>query len=338
MSCAARSRLLLALLLLAPGCVLLTGPRERPPSSERVEPTPARLERGRYLVEHVTACLSCHSERDWRRYVAPIVPGTEGRGGTCFTPETGFPGHLCTQNLTPSPEGGLVAWTDGELMRAIRERVGRDGRALFPTMPYSSYARMSDEDTRAVVAYLRSLPARPGAQPPVRVRFPVSLFIRAAPRPLEGPVPPPPDDSVERGRYLAALGGCDHCHTLRKRGDVVEGMEYAGGVLHQGPWGRVVASNLTPDLETGLGGYTREAFVARFRAFQDFDASTPAPPAGATPMPWTALSRMTDEDLRALYDFLRTLRPVRNAVVPFAPVAGARPPPPPAGPGAGARP
>src|SRR4051812_32370074 len=107
--------------LLATSC-LFTGPSLRPASTEVVERTPARLDRGRYLVEHVSACLFCHSQHDWSKYTGPVKPGTEGAGGTCLGASSDVPGEVCTENLTDDPHG-LWRWSDGEIMRAIREGV-----------------------------------------------------------------------------------------------------------------------------------------------------------------------------------------------------------------------
>ena len=91
---------------------------------------------------------------------APPNPAKLG-AGVCHTgPEVAdFPGKLCVPNITSHATAGIGEWTDGEILRAIREGIGRDGRALFPMMPYTEYRKMSDEDAHAVVAYLRTLPA-----------------------------------------------------------------------------------------------------------------------------------------------------------------------------------
>jgi hypothetical protein len=72
-------------------------------------------------------------------------------------PEMGLPGRITSKNLTSDAKTGLGSWTDGEILRAIREGVSKDGHALFPLMPYPNYRTMSDEDAYAIVAYLRTL-------------------------------------------------------------------------------------------------------------------------------------------------------------------------------------
>ncbi len=312
------SRMLLAALLVNTGCALFLGPAQRPPTTERVERTPERLARGQYLVEHVSTCLYCHSEHDWTRYTAPVRAEARGRGGVCTTEEHGAPGRICTQNLSSDPQDGVASWTDGELMRAIREGVSRDGRALFPSMPYTSYAKLSDEDARAIVAYLRTLPPQRGSPPQTQIRFPTRLFIKLAPKPLEGPVlPPDPASSVARGRYLAFAAGCEHCHTPRVRGDVVPNRDFAGGFILRGPWGTVVSANITSHPLTGIGRFTKEEFISRFKSYAEVDLDTPARTSGATVMPWREFSGMTEEDLGSLYDFLLTVPPVDQVVDSF---------------------
>ena len=79
----------------------------------------------------------------------------------------------------------------------------------------------------------------------------------------------------------------------------------------RGPWGRVVTANLTPAPHTYLGQATKEQFIGRFRSFASFDSSNaPTPPPGQnTVMPWLAFAHMTDEDLGAIYDYLKTVKP-----------------------------
>ena len=157
-------------------CVILAGvglaylalrkPAMRPPSSEKVEATPARLARGEYLVLHVSDCLGCHSDFTPNQFDLPPKPGTEGQGGYPFDQKLDVPGVVQAQNITPDPETGIGRWTDGEVIRAIREGVDKDGQALFPQMPYPYLRSMSDEDVRSVVAYVRTLkPIRHPIQP-----------------------------------------------------------------------------------------------------------------------------------------------------------------------------
>jgi hypothetical protein len=119
-------------------------------------------------------------------------------------------------------------------------------------------------------------------------------------------------DSVAYGRYLVQTASCQDCHTPRKGPELDASRAFSGGVPFPLPSGGVVRSaNLTPDAETGIGSWTRERFIARFAYYRD---ATHAPeiPQGAfnTLMPWTMYSGMSDEDLGAIYDYLRTVKPV----------------------------
>ncbi len=132
-------------LVLVVGIAVLIGwlaakkPAMRVPSAEKIEATPERLARGKYLVENVTHCLGCHSDAFFDRFAIPTRPGTEGQGGFVFDKKLSVPGVVQAQNITSDPTNGIGGWTDGEVMRAIREGVNRDGEAMFPMMPYPNY-------------------------------------------------------------------------------------------------------------------------------------------------------------------------------------------------------
>jgi mono/diheme cytochrome c family protein len=133
---------------------------------------------------------------------------------------------------------------------------------------------------------------------------------------------PPPDrsTSVARGRYLVTVGGCGDCHTPKDdKGQPLPGMELAGGFEMHTPFFRVITANITPHPDTWMGKATKEEFIGRFRAFAGFTPETApqAPPGRNTLMPWIAYSGMTDEDLGAVYDYLKTVKPVANRVNPF---------------------
>ncbi|HVY45186.1 MAG TPA: hypothetical protein VHB21_04865 [Minicystis sp.] len=313
-----------ALLLLAAAVVFLSikKPAQRPASAARFEATPARLARGKYVVEALADCMGCHSDRDYTRWGAPVVEARRGVGGAAFNEaNSGVPGVVCAQNITSDRATGLGAWTDGEIARAIREGVDRHGDALFPMMPYAYYHAMSDEDVEAVVVYLRTLPPIANAVPPKHIKFPVSLFVKSAPAPIEGPVATPNDatDHLAYGKYLVTVGGCRECHTAHDdHGQLVPGRDFAGGWKLTGPWGTVVTANITPDAATFVGSATKEQFIARFKAFASMTAeNAPKTKGDTTIMPWMAMSRLTEQDLGAMYDYLRTVAPIHNVVTSF---------------------
>jgi mono/diheme cytochrome c family protein len=307
-------------------------PRSRPPANLRVESTPARLLRGQYLFWNVANCANCHSGRDETRFGLPVVAGTAGQGGWLFDARMGVPGRVYSSNITPDPETGLGRWTDGEILRAIRDGVGRSGDPLLPIMPYHNFKAMADEDAFSVIAYLRMLPPVRNAVPARRLRFlPASLLFRAAPDPVATPLPGPrpADGTVARGKYLTTLASCGDCHTPRTAlGRLDERRAFSGGWEMVGAWGRVAAANITPDPGTFVGRATREEFIARFKAFASVAAAPPPVPSGRnTVMPWLAYSGMSAEDLGTIYDFLTTVRPVRNPVQPFPDAPGRGAPP-----------
>lgn len=315
--------LLLALVALIAGLagwLSLKKPAQHAASMEKVEATPERLARGKYLVENVADCLGCHSEHV-DRFSYPVKPGGEGVGGFAWDEKMGFPGYLPARNITPDRETGLGQWTDGEIIRAMREGINRKGEALFPIMPYQHLRVMSDEDAKSVVAYLRTLPARHKAIPDRKLQLPLNFIVKFMPEPLNGPVAAPDrKDTVAYGKYLTRIGGCYECHTPHQdKGGVVAEKEFAGGWEMHGPWGRNFTANLTPHPDTFIGRATKQEFIGRFRAYANMTAETaPAVPRGRnTIMPWLAFSKMTDEDLGAIYDYLKTVKPVENRVVTF---------------------
>jgi mono/diheme cytochrome c family protein len=264
------------------------------------------------LVEHVVVCVDCHSERDYSRYSAPVRAGTFGQGGERFGHEIGIPGELVAPNITPA---GIASWSDGELARAITSGVSADGHALFPLMNYPSYASMCERDLHAVLGYVRSLPAIQHAPPRSSLDFPVNWIVRTLPAPATTPKRCPDEsDSVARGKYLVTQASCAECHTRHEGGAPVVGQEFAGGARFPLPSGYVARSaNITPDRETGIGNWSKEMFVQRFAAFRDPAAQHPVRAQEPnTPMPWSMFAGMTDADLGAIYDYLRTLPAVKT--------------------------
>ena len=301
-------------------------PRQRPAADIVVPGTAAQIDRGRYLTINVLQCVDCHSERDWSLYGGPPVEPI-GAGRACMdrnTPTAGvnvgqenFPGVLCIRNITPEVETGIGGWTDGELIRAIREGVDRNGEGLFPIMPYFVYRDLADDDVQAVVAYLRSMePVRSERPPKRQIDFPLSSMVQLWPKPLNGSVARPPEsDSVAYGEYLAKIARCEFCHTPRNPNSMAgfAGRRMAGGM----PFflnGKVLYSmNLTPH-QTGLGTWSKEQFIARFKAY---GKPTPVAPEENTLMNWNAFAGMTEQDLGALYDFFMTLPPVVTRLEPI---------------------
>lgn len=278
-------------------------------------PTSAEeIERGRYLSTHVAVCMDCHSTRDWSYFAGPITPGTLGKGGEVFDENTGLPGLIISKNITPH---GLGDWSDGELFRAITGGLQKDGDALFPLMPYDAYRTMDERDILAIIAYLRTLDRIENDVPDHRLDFPLNLIVNSIPRAAELTTVNR-DDPVEYGEYLSTLAGCTWCHTpINATQQTIPEQLLAGG--HEFAMGDYVvrASNISPDPKTGIGNWTLEQFIARFRQYQGEAGRTlPLGEGGRnTQMSWTMYADMTDGDLAAIYAFLMQSEPRRNEVV-----------------------
>lgn len=283
-----------------------------------VTATPAELARGQYLAEHVGACVTCHSQRDFSRFSGPVSPGTEGQGGETFGHGEGLPGEIVAPNITHAAIG---SWSDGELSRAITSGVSKDGRALFPLMNYPGYATLCERDLRAVIGYVRTLPAIEHQTPATSLDFPVNLIVRTLPKPAATPSACPDEgDTVALGKYLVAQAACADCHTPRAGGQPVPGHDFAGGNDMRLPSGYTARSaNITPATATGIGAWTRQLFVQRFAAYRNPEALHAVHGQDRnTPMPWSVYAGMTDADLGAIYDYLRTLPPVETGAAAVA--------------------
>ena len=284
------------------------GPKARALTSRTFERTPARLARGKYLVEGVLTCKHCHSPHDWSQHDAAIPEGKELSGSVIE--EASLPGRVVAPNLTPDVETGAGSWPDDALARAIREGIGHDGRALFPMMPYSNYHDlMSDEDLASVIVYLRSLPPVHNPLPKTEIIFPVKYIMLNAPEPLTAPVLERTFATPEqRGEYLTHLIGCPDCHTpVGGNHDFVPGMEFGGGQVFEGPWGKVASANLTPD-PAGISYYDQALFIRALRT--GYVGSRPLNQL----MPWSIFRHMSDDDLSAIFAYLKTVKPVSHRV------------------------
>ncbi|WP_340106130.1 c-type cytochrome [Rhodohalobacter sp. 8-1] len=286
----------------------------------KVKATPEMVERGKYLANHVMLCMDCHAVRDFSLFAGPPTPGTHGGGGDIFDQNMGFPGRFVSRNLTPF---GLADWTDGEIFRAITTGVSRDGSALFPVMPYPHYSKLAEDDIYAVIAYLRNLEPIENELESSKPDFPVSLLINTMPVKAEFQPRPSPDNTVEYGKYMVTAAACTDCHTRMENGAFV-GQPFAGGNEYRLPDGSVVrSSNLTPH-ETGIKNMTKDQFVMRFKVFADSSYVPRKVGSGQfqTLMPWQMYGGMNEQDLEAIYDYLRTLEPADNRVQLFTAVSG----------------
>jgi mono/diheme cytochrome c family protein len=283
-----------------------------------------RVARGRNLANGVGRCFWCHSPLNDGD---PATPRPESLGaGDILDPKT----PVVAPNITPDAESGIGRWSDGEVIRAIREGIGRDGRQLRSDHPSAYYSVMTDQDADALVAYLRSLKA-------VRRPLPASKPASGRRNTVQSPTPPAREATlvspVERGRYLVQLGECMGCHTTTtKEGGPFRGLEFGGGRRFRLEHGfgfelspdpsftpssrqalpdeaRVVASaNLTTD-PSGIPFYTEEVFIRTIRTGRVAGVR-----ALSSAMPWVFFRSMTDEDLAAIFAYLETVAPVRHRV------------------------
>jgi cytochrome c553 len=236
----------------------------------------ASLVRGRHLVEAVAKCQDCH-EGDL--------------GGKMMIDDAAF-ARLATANLTAG-RGGPAGYTDADFERAIRHGVGRDGRPLI-FMPSDAYGMLTDEDLAAMLGYLRTFPPvdrehlDPGVGPVARLLYltgkfpllPVEITRHDAPR-----APRKPGVTVEYGEYLATIGGCRSCHGQQLAGD---------------------ANPDAPDITMGrLAAWKEEDFFRALREGKRPDGSTLDP----GKMPWVRSGLMADDEIRAMWTYMRSLPP-----------------------------
>jgi mono/diheme cytochrome c family protein len=264
-----------------------------------LERTPARIARGKYLVEGVTPCLFCHSPRDWKQPGAPSADGMKAAGLVMYEDKDT---RVVASNLTPDVETGAGGWPDDAMVRAIREGVGHDGRPL-KTMWWWAFRRLSDEDVRSIVVYLRTLPPVHNPLPETRISQAERDRLVKKLHPLTEPVPQPDASTpLARGRYLIGISDCVGCHTAweapRNAG------LYAGGNLIERGEHKAFSANLTPD-PTGMP-YDEQTFVTFMRNGK-FNTLSPM-------MPWFVFRNMSDSDLADIRTAMRRLWPVVHRV------------------------
>ncbi len=263
---------------------------------------------GRYLTQGPAHCVDCH---------APIELVLENKGQKELIMSGGFgleipPGKFYAPNLTPDLNTGIGRYSDGEIYRMLRYNIRPDGRACINFMPFIN---MTDEDIYSLIAYLRTQEKIKNKMPERELTFLGKLLFAVGS--IKPGVPDQPvlksikkDSSAEYGKYLAyGVANCMGCHTERdmKTGEFI-GEAYAGGMTF-GPdtftedW-VFVSPNLTPDKRTGvMAHWDEETFIARMKAGKVFKSS---------PMPWSAFRSMKENDLKAVYRFLKTLKPVNK--------------------------
>jgi len=309
---------ILLILIIIVGYIKIALPNVGPAPQISVEKSSARIERGAYLAKSVMSCMDCHSKRDTTQYSMPMDPSTMGRGGERFDQSEGFPGIFYSANITPV---GIGDWTDGEIYRAITTGVRRNGKPLFPVMPYHSYGFADPEDVKCVIAFLRSLTPIENHVPASSADFPMNIILNTVPVKAEPMQFPQASDSLATGKYLFTIAACHDCHTPFEKGKFDESLALGGGRIFPVPGGMVTSANITPDKKTGIGSWTRELFIQHFAMYRDSATAHRVVPLGEmqTFMPWTLYGTMTDTDLGNIYAYIQTLKPIKNVVVKFKP-------------------
>ncbi len=268
----------------------------------------AIIARGQSLVFGPAHCANCHAPVELEEQVNNGIKASLSGGRVFEIPI----GKIYAKNLTPD-KTGIGNKTDAEIARALRYGVRPDGRALFDFMPFHN---TSDEDLTAIISYLRSQPAVENKVPENKLNLlgkVVNAFLLKPAGPTGDVLTAIKQDTTAiYGQYLAnSVANCRGCHTSR---DLMTGAfigeDYAGGfkmetVTDSGTYS-ITSPNLTPDPATGrIKGWTQEQFISRFRKGRLIMQ---------THMPWGPFSRMTDDELKAIFNYLQTLKPVHNEV------------------------
>jgi mono/diheme cytochrome c family protein len=282
----------IALVIVAVGCVYALSARrfsriyDVATETITVSDDSATLARGEHFVNAIAGCADCHGE------------GLRGQPVIDASPM----GRIVALNLTKG-EGGVGAkLTPALIERAVRHGIAPEGRPLL-IMPSDEYQYMSDDDLRAVVAYVRHVAPVNNTLPPTNLMLLPRTLLLAGQMPLlpaeaiarDGPAKPmnvPAAPNAEYGHYLALVSGCHGCH-----GPGLSGGKIPGGDPAWGP-----AANLTP---TGnLGKWSEDDFKSTLRTGKRPDGI-----ALKEPMPWKVVGRMTDDELHALWMYLKTAPP-----------------------------
>ncbi len=258
------------------------------------------IKRGEYLVNGPGACSNCHATRNPD---FSIAEGMEFAGGFHIV-DPAF--DVYAANITPDPETGIGNWTDDEIIKAIREGVDPEGSIIFPPMPSPTYNNMSDDDVKAIVAYLRTLT-------PVKHEVAESRWNipQQAMPPAKGTPAPAMSEKVTYGGYLVnALGHCFECHTpMGPTGPDMAKIGAGGMEITLAPGMNIFTSNITPDPDTGIGNWTDDEIKTAIVAGTRPNGGHVSPP---MPYPWFA--NVTPEDLDAVVAYLRTVPAVSNKV------------------------
>jgi len=270
----------------------------------------ALIARGSYLVNGPAACGNCHTRKnpDLSPQNGMFLAGGERFDTPVFT--------AYSRNLTPDKDSGIGTWTDAQIIRAMREGVTKEGEILGPPMPVPTYHNMSDDDAKAIVAYLRTVNPVHNEVPESKYKIPLQPQV-----PAKGEPAPPRSDKAAYGGYLVnAIAHCFECHsTPDEHGEPdVAGHRGAGGFplpiwpeAGTKPGSVVFSLNITPDQETGIGAWSDDQIKRAITEGIDKDGKQLFPL-----MPFGSFKKMTPEDLDAIVAYLHTIKPLRNKIEP----------------------
>ncbi len=255
-----------------------------------------QIKRGEYIAR-LSDCTACHTAQGGKPFA----------GG--YALQTPF-GKILSSNITSDPETGIGGWTQEQFDRAVRHGIGKHGY-MYAAMPYTAYARLTDEDLTDLWTYIRSLPPEKHQVTENQLPFPYNqrwalagwnlLFFKDGVFRHD----PQASDSVNRGNYLVnGPGHCASCHTAKNMlgGD---SSAYLEGASLQG-W---FAPDLTANPHTGLGRWSPEDIVSYLHSGSNRITSSSGPMTEAIE---NSTQYMTNNDLHAIADYLRSLPPSRT--------------------------
>lgn len=262
----------------------------------------ALLKRGAYLVNGPVACANCHTPR---AQDFSFVPGKDFAGGFHIV-DPAF--DVYTGNITPDNETGIGTWTDEEIIRAIREGKSKEGKIIFPPMPVPTYNSMSDDDVKAIVAYLHTIKPVHNEVPESKYKIP-----QEAMPPAKGLPAPLTSDKLAYGGYIVkSLAHCFECHSspdAHGAPDFAHGLGGGGFKITLAPGMTIHTANITSDPDTGIGKWS-DADIKKAIT----EGLTPTGGHLSPPMPYSFFKNMTADDLDAVVAFVRTIPPIKNQV------------------------
>ena len=258
----------------------------------------AVIARGRHLVYSMAHCADCHSRTNADSLVS-LGEEVPLSGGVAFKLPLGT---LYSANITSDSVTGIGKYSDPEIARVLRFGVHPDGAAVYDFMPFHN---LCDSDLTAIISYLRT--QKPVSSP--KPENSLNLAGYAVKAFMVKPVGPSetiqasvkPDTTEEYGKYIVLnVGNCSGCHTQRSISGAYIGELLAGGnPMENG----LVPPNLTPDSSGRIFYWTEEMFIKRFRMGKLNPKSE---------MPWNSFKRMTDDELKAAYKYLKSIKPVKT--------------------------